>query len=64
MAMRQNRLDQLMGSNWIRKANPERPTVGHGPLAAQLWHKMSRFSLHEGVQLLGRSVLVFSLNLT
>ena len=30
MMVQQNRLDQLIGSNWIRKANPERPTVGRG----------------------------------
>ena len=28
MMVRINRLDQLIGSNWIQKANPERPTVG------------------------------------
>ena len=70
MTVRQNRSDQLIGSNWIRRANPERPTVGRGlpaegcpPWAGRgLRRKMSEFSLHEGVQLLGRSVLVFSLN--
>ena len=85
MTVRQNRSDQLIGSNWIRKANPERPTVGRGlptmgrglptvgrGLSAEscpqwagrgLWHKISGFSLLEGVRLLGRFVLVFSLNL-
>ena len=28
MKVRINWSDQLIGSNWIRKANPERPTVG------------------------------------
>ena len=64
MTVRQNQSDQLIGSNWIRKANRERPTVGrvlptvgHGlpaeccpPWAGQgLWRKMYEFSLHEGV---------------
>ena len=30
MRVRQNWSDQLIGSNWIRRANPERPTVGRG----------------------------------
>ena len=30
MTVRQNRSDQLIGSNWIRRANPERLTVGRG----------------------------------
>ena len=29
MTVRINQTDQLNGSDWIRKANPERPTVGH-----------------------------------
>ena len=64
MTVRKNWSDQLIGSNWIRKANPERlimgcvlPTVGCGlpakgcpPWADQgLWRKMYGFSLHEGV---------------
>ena len=28
MTVRINQSDQLIGSNWIRKANPERPIVG------------------------------------
>ena len=85
----QNPLDQRIGSNSIRKANPERPnvgrglptvghglptvghglpTVGHGlptkgcPLWAGrgLQRKMSGFSFHEGVRLLGRYVLLFN----
>ena len=28
MTVQINRSDQLIGSNWIRKANTERPTVG------------------------------------
>ena len=30
MTVRHNWLDQLIGSNWIRRTNPERPTVGRG----------------------------------
>ena len=78
MTVLKNRSNQLIGSNWIRKANPERPTVGHGlPTVGRVlpsegclpwggwgpWRKMYGFSLHEGVQLIGISVLVFSLNL-
>ena len=33
MTVRYNRSDQLIGSNWIRTANPERPTVGWPPLS-------------------------------
>ena len=29
MTVRKNQSDQLIGSNWIRKANPESPTVSH-----------------------------------
>ena len=58
MTVRIDRTDQLIGSDWIRKANPERPTVGR-VLSAKgcppwvgrgLWRKMYGFSLHEGVQ--------------
>ena len=71
MTVRLNPSNQRIGSNWIRKANPKRTTVGRGlpakgcpSWAGQgLWLKMSGFSLHEGVWLLGRSFLVFSLNL-
>ena len=64
MTVRQNQSDQLIESNWIRKANPERPTVGlklltvgHGlpaegcpPWAGQgLWRKMYGFSFHNRV---------------
>ena len=57
MTVRTNRTDQHIGSDWIRKANSERPTVGcrlptEGcpPWVGQgLWHKMYRFSLQEGV---------------
>ena len=70
MTVWQNWSNQLIKSNW-RIANPERPTVGF-ELPAEccppwagwgLWHKMSWFSLHMGVRLLGRSVLIFSFNL-
>ena len=42
MTVRINWLDHLIGSNWIRKANPERPTVGpcaahRGPCATHRW---------------------------
>ena len=62
MTVRQNRSDQLIGSNWIGKANLERPTVdrvlptvGRGlpiegcpPWAGRgLWRKMYGFSLHD-----------------
>ena len=62
MTVRINRSDQLIGPNWIRKANPERPTVsrvlptmGRGmpakgfPLWAYqgLLRKMYGFSLHD-----------------
>ena len=62
----------------VRSANPERPIMGRGlptmcrGLPAEgcpqwsgrgLWHKISGFSLRKGDRLLGRSVLVFSLNL-
>ena len=30
MTVQQNRSDQLIGSTWMRKANPKRPTVGRG----------------------------------
>ena len=30
MTVQINRSDKLIGSIWIRKANPERPTVGRG----------------------------------
>ena len=78
MTVRINRTDQLIGSDWIRKANPERPTVGHvlptlvcrlptegcPPWVGRgLWRKMYGFSLHEVVPTTRRSVLVFSLNL-
>ena len=78
MTVRQNRSDQFIGSNWIRRANPERTTVGRGlptvgrglptegcpPWAGRgLRRKKYEFSLQEGVRLVGRSVLVFSLNL-
>ena len=57
MTVRINRTDQLIGSDWIRKANPERPTVGcrlptEGcpPWVGRgLWRKMYGFSLHKGV---------------
>ena len=64
MMVQINRSDQLIRSNWIRKANPERPivgrelpTVGHQlptegcpPWAGQgLWRKTYRFSLHKGI---------------
>ena len=57
MTVRINRTDQLIGSDWIRKANPERPTVGsvlptegYPPWVGQgLWREMYGFSLHEGV---------------
>jgi hypothetical protein len=29
MTVRKNQSDQLIGSNGIRKANPQRPTVSH-----------------------------------
>ena len=65
MTVRINWSDQLNGSNWIRKANPEKPTVGHvlstvgrglsakgcQQLTGQgLWRKIYGFSLDEGVQ--------------
>ena len=57
MTVRINRMDQLIGSDWIRKTNPERPTVGRvlstegwPPWVGRgLWRKMHGFSLHEGV---------------
>ena len=64
MTVRINRKDQLIGSDWIRKANPERPTAGRvlptvgcrlstegcPPWVGRgLWRKMYGFSLHEGV---------------
>ena len=62
MTVRLNQSDQLIGSNWIRKANPEKRTVGRvlptvgrvlpaegcPPWAGQgLWRNMYRFSLHK-----------------
>ena len=29
MTVRKNQSDKLIGSNWIRKANPESPIVSH-----------------------------------
>ena len=55
MMVRINRLDQLIGSNWIRKADWERSTVGRG-LPSEgcsqwagrgLWRKMYGLSLHD-----------------
>ena len=44
MTVRINGTDQLIGSDWIRKAEGCPPWVGRG-----LWRKMYGFSLNEGV---------------
>ena len=64
MRVQINRTDQLIRLDWIRKANPERPTVGRvlPTLGCRLptkdfppWvgrglrRKLYGFSLHEGV---------------
>ena len=64
MSVQINRSDQLIGSNWIRKTNSEKHTVGHVlptvgrrlsakgyPMWASqgLWRKMYEFLLQEGV---------------
>ena len=74
MIVKINRSDQPIGSNWIRKANPERatvgcvlPTVGRG-LPAEGCPPWAGRGLAQNVRifiarLLRRSALVFYLNL-
>ena len=57
MTVRINRTDQLIESDWIRKANLERPSVGrvlptegYPPWVGRgLWYKMYGFLLQERV---------------
>ena len=75
MTVRINWKEQLIGSDWKRKANSERPTVGRElptvgcglstegcpPWVGRgLWRKMYGFLLHEGVLTTGEICLSIS----